>query len=665
MAEYLAVRRSLSGDRAAGRLAPRLHRARPQAARVRRAAARQRLGQAAGAADQGRQAQPARIDGRAARPRSDVLGEVATERGRRRADAVLGAQQRRRRRRGAGRCYAWIAHRQADADDRDLHDRARHGIDAQLPRQRAGAARRCSSSCTAFRRRRSSGTSCSSTSATAIAASRRTCAATSGRRRRPTSRRTAPSTWSADIAALIDVARRRSSRRWSRTTGAARSPGASRRSGPRRSSASSSSTRRIPATFLRELQHNPAQQAASAYMNFLCRPDAEALLAPDDFARLWPFFTNMGAADPARDGGGWLTDEVRERYRAVWRAGLRGGCNYYRASPLRPPTRRRRPDHEARASRPSVTSHVPTLVIWAEDDSALPVVAARRPRGVRARPARRARARRDALDRPRAAGARRRRDRARARALSGRRRQRAQREVAHQPVDRALHQRLRSRSAGPARAEPSRSSARRVIEWVRAGDSPANRKNRLAVAAPEQLHAAPAALQEDALAVADAQRLDPRRRVVVAAPPPPLGRCSAGTVSIDERSITESLKLRAGGVSGTTSSRMRWTISSGVSAPLRRRARARAAAPRCGSSSARRARPAARRCGSATSSMPTRSRCSRPGSSASRRCRLCGWSGIFRLQSRSSTVFSVAQRLLRTARRGAACRRRSRAPRCR
>ena len=25
-------------------------------------------------------------------------------------------------------------------------------------------------------------------------------------------------------------------------------------------------------------------------MNFLCRPDAEALLAENDFARLWPFF---------------------------------------------------------------------------------------------------------------------------------------------------------------------------------------------------------------------------------------------------------------------------------------------------------------------------------------------------------------------------------------
>ena len=32
------------------------------------------------------------------------------------------------------------------------------------------------------------------------------------------------------------------------------------------------------------------------------------------------------------------TPQVREQYRAVWNAGLTGGCNYYRASPLRPPT---------------------------------------------------------------------------------------------------------------------------------------------------------------------------------------------------------------------------------------------------------------------------------------------------------------------------------------
>ena len=127
-----------------------------------------------------------------------------------------------------------------------------------------------------------------------------------------------------------------------------------------------------PATFLRELRHSPAQQAASAYMNFLCRPDAEALLSENDFARLWPFFTNMGAVDPAREGGGWLTGEVRDRYRAVWATSLRGGCNYYRASPLRPPLGPDDAVMKIEFAAAAVTSHVPTLVIWAEDDTALP-----------------------------------------------------------------------------------------------------------------------------------------------------------------------------------------------------------------------------------------------------------------------------------------------------
>ena len=128
-----------------------------------------------------------------------------------------------------------------------------------------------------------------------------------------------------------------------------------------------------PATFLRELRTNPAQQAASAYMTFLCRPDAEALLSANDFARLWPFFTGMGAADPAHSGGGWLTESVRERYRAVWRAGLTGGCNYYRASPLRPPLGPDDPVMTIEFAPAAVTSRVPTLVIWAEGDVALPV----------------------------------------------------------------------------------------------------------------------------------------------------------------------------------------------------------------------------------------------------------------------------------------------------
>jgi epoxide hydrolase 4 len=128
-----------------------------------------------------------------------------------------------------------------------------------------------------------------------------------------------------------------------------------------------------PATFLRELQRSPPQQAASAYMNFLCRPDAEKLLAENDFARLWPMFENMGAADASREGGGWLTPQVREQYRDVWRAGLTGGCNYYRASPLRPPTAADSAVMSITFTPEFVTVTKPTLVIWAEDDIALPV----------------------------------------------------------------------------------------------------------------------------------------------------------------------------------------------------------------------------------------------------------------------------------------------------
>lgn len=127
-----------------------------------------------------------------------------------------------------------------------------------------------------------------------------------------------------------------------------------------------------PATFLRELQSNPAQQAASAYMNFLARPDAEALLAADDFARLWPFFNRMGASDASHPGGGWLTEEVRERYRDVWRRGLTGPLNYYRASPLRPPTEAASPVRGLQFAAEQVTVHVPTTVLWAEADVALP-----------------------------------------------------------------------------------------------------------------------------------------------------------------------------------------------------------------------------------------------------------------------------------------------------
>ncbi|MEO8120487.1 MAG: alpha/beta hydrolase [Rhodoferax sp.] len=123
-----------------------------------------------------------------------------------------------------------------------------------------------------------------------------------------------------------------------------------------------------PGTFLRELKNNPAQQAASAYMNFLIRPDAEQLLAQDDYRRLWEFLTATKSGTHTPE---WLTDEVKTQYRAVWDAGLSGGCNLYRASPLRPA----RPADPAAAAvdlpRSMLTVSLPTLVIWALDDTAL------------------------------------------------------------------------------------------------------------------------------------------------------------------------------------------------------------------------------------------------------------------------------------------------------
>lgn len=120
-----------------------------------------------------------------------------------------------------------------------------------------------------------------------------------------------------------------------------------------------------PATFLRELRDSPAQQAASAYMNFLCRPDAAPLLAENDYARLWPFLAGMGDA-------AWLDEATRERYRAVWRQGLEGALNYYRASPLRPPLAADDPIHTLVLPPEGVTVRVPTTVLWGEGDTALP-----------------------------------------------------------------------------------------------------------------------------------------------------------------------------------------------------------------------------------------------------------------------------------------------------
>ncbi len=120
-----------------------------------------------------------------------------------------------------------------------------------------------------------------------------------------------------------------------------------------------------PGAFHRELLHNPQQQAASRYMLWLRRPEAEALLLADDCAKLEQFMLTMS---PAHD---WFDDTVRAAYRACWKRGLQGGLNYYRATPL-VPAADGEPGAAAWQPRPEdLQVRVPVQVIWGMGDSAL------------------------------------------------------------------------------------------------------------------------------------------------------------------------------------------------------------------------------------------------------------------------------------------------------
>ena len=131
-----------------------------------------------------------------------------------------------------------------------------------------------------------------------------------------------------------------------------------------------------PGTFLRELQRSPAQQAASEYMNELIQDDAEAAYEANDFEKLLAVLSAHSANEGASHRtpstpSHWLTEQVKQDYRQLWRHGLEGGLNYYRASPLRPP---RAADPAAtKVSLPLEALRIerPTLVIWGQQDHAL------------------------------------------------------------------------------------------------------------------------------------------------------------------------------------------------------------------------------------------------------------------------------------------------------
>jgi len=121
-----------------------------------------------------------------------------------------------------------------------------------------------------------------------------------------------------------------------------------------------------PFTFARELAHSAEQQRASAYMNRLRAADAEEQLTKDDFARLFASFAGKDGA-----GARWLDAARRDAYRSVWARGLTGALNYYRATPLYPPTADD-PGASALTLDPAkFMVRVPTLVLWGMRDRAL------------------------------------------------------------------------------------------------------------------------------------------------------------------------------------------------------------------------------------------------------------------------------------------------------
>jgi pimeloyl-ACP methyl ester carboxylesterase len=124
-----------------------------------------------------------------------------------------------------------------------------------------------------------------------------------------------------------------------------------------------------PAVFARELLNNPDQQAASQYMLLFRSAKAEQVLSEDNYARLMDMVTRFGSK--------WeMTQAVRLKYIQAWSqpGALTGGLNYYRASPLYPPTS---PEDVAKINsvlnlpQEMLAVKVPTLVIWGEQDRAL------------------------------------------------------------------------------------------------------------------------------------------------------------------------------------------------------------------------------------------------------------------------------------------------------
>jgi pimeloyl-ACP methyl ester carboxylesterase len=120
-----------------------------------------------------------------------------------------------------------------------------------------------------------------------------------------------------------------------------------------------------PYTFWRELVNNPAQRKASEYMLLFRHAKAERVLSENGYARLLGAFAEFGADV--------MTAEDRAGYVEAWSqpGALTGGLNYYRASPMYPPTDADPGPAKLQLKPENFRVRVPTLVLWGERDRAL------------------------------------------------------------------------------------------------------------------------------------------------------------------------------------------------------------------------------------------------------------------------------------------------------
>jgi len=115
-----------------------------------------------------------------------------------------------------------------------------------------------------------------------------------------------------------------------------------------------------PYVFWRELCNNPAQQKASEYMLLFRLAKAERVLSENGYARLLAWFSDLDGASRAALVEAWSQPGA-----------LTGGLNYYRASPMYPPSADDPGAKKLQLKPEDFIVRVPTLVVWGERDTAL------------------------------------------------------------------------------------------------------------------------------------------------------------------------------------------------------------------------------------------------------------------------------------------------------